>query len=734
MDEMVLATQKWLNNTYGNDSRFNRVDEDGATGWETIYGLTRAFQIELGITDTADAFGPTTKRLMNRDYPNGITQQSDDDTSTNRVYAIIQGALWCKGYSTGSPEITCHFYGGTGEGVRTLKTHMGISDVSSTVTVDIMEALLSMRQYVLVSGGTYTIRSIQQSLNASYRAYIGIIPCDGLYGREMNDALIKVLQAIEGFTPDEATGYFGNGTRSRCPVLPDSSEPAATRLLKYALCCNGYTLSDLSATWTSETTSQVKAFQSEYCLEADGIAGLNTWMALLLSSGNPDRSASACDCATILNANKANALYAAGYRYVGRYLTGGIGSGSTAVSKAMTTAELEAIFAAGLRVFAIYQDNDPVVSYYSEIQGTVDGANAVTAARNLGIPADSIIYFAVDCDMMDYQVTSNAIPYFRGIRKALRAAKNLYKVGIYGSRNICTRVCKQGLAKSSFVADMSTGYSGNMGYPIPDNWAFDQFSEYVFTGAAVNFDLDKDAYSGRYSGFGSLANYPENYRPIPSQELLTDRAEFLLAKAGINMGIGYKLETTVTVDGLVPGIEITYKAGRTGDVISGTVGKVTVKNNQVIDTQLAEITGTYNGLSESVKGLISDDGTFSLLAGFTEELGNGSISFTYALSGNELTAHFQIEEQLWDGNSGTEKLYVDITIKITNNGTYNSEFATLKSAINAETASAMQKKCFFVLGAVLTAASIAGGVVLGGAAVINGIVKVLEGIALAVAV
>lgn len=31
---------------------------------------------------------------------------------------------------------------------------------------------------------------------------------------------------------------------------------------------------------------------------------------------------------------------------------------------------------------------------------------------------------------------------------------------------------------SSFVADMSTGYSGNMGYPMPANWAFDQILEF----------------------------------------------------------------------------------------------------------------------------------------------------------------------------------------------------------------------------------------------------------------
>ena len=42
MDLMILETQKWLNTTYGTDSRYKPVDETGKTGWQTIYALTRA--------------------------------------------------------------------------------------------------------------------------------------------------------------------------------------------------------------------------------------------------------------------------------------------------------------------------------------------------------------------------------------------------------------------------------------------------------------------------------------------------------------------------------------------------------------------------------------------------------------------------------------------------------------------------------------------------------------------
>ena len=63
-DQMVLQTQQWLNKTYGNDPRFKKINPDGRTGWPTIYALTRALQIELGIQSTADNFGPSTQRLF----------------------------------------------------------------------------------------------------------------------------------------------------------------------------------------------------------------------------------------------------------------------------------------------------------------------------------------------------------------------------------------------------------------------------------------------------------------------------------------------------------------------------------------------------------------------------------------------------------------------------------------------------------------------------------------------
>lgn len=120
-DIMVLKTQQWLNTTYGGMTGYTIIPENGITGWTTIYALLHALQIELGITATADNFGLSTITRFNNRFPNGIQEQNYPSSYEDNIYGIIQGALWCKGYSTGASSITKHFYGGTGGAVEELK-------------------------------------------------------------------------------------------------------------------------------------------------------------------------------------------------------------------------------------------------------------------------------------------------------------------------------------------------------------------------------------------------------------------------------------------------------------------------------------------------------------------------------------------------------------------------------------------------------------------------------------
>ena len=91
MDYWVQHTQMWLNNTYGNNPYWVRLSENGVTGWNTIYGLTRALQIELGLSTPNGNFGPATTQAV-KDLGN-IKKGTPEDEPSN-VITILQGALW----------------------------------------------------------------------------------------------------------------------------------------------------------------------------------------------------------------------------------------------------------------------------------------------------------------------------------------------------------------------------------------------------------------------------------------------------------------------------------------------------------------------------------------------------------------------------------------------------------------------------------------------------------------
>ena len=522
-DEMVRQAQKWLNTTYKNRPGFGSVSEDGQTGWETIHGLIRALQIELGITETANNFGAGTQTRFTARWPQGIKEQDPGDTSTSNVYAIIQCALWCKGYSTGS-NITTHFYGGTGSAIKDLKTDIGIGG-DSTVTVGIMKALLTMDQFVLLfrRGGRVAVRKVQQKLNRDYGDYVGIVPTDGVYGRKMNKALIQVLQAIEGFTPAEATGNFGAGTRSRLKVITASnarSHPTWVWFASVMLTCNGYPAS-VSSEW-SEATEHLEKFQREYALPVSGKVDRTTWMSLLTSKGDPDRPCVACDTRFEITDEFLAKLKSDGYKIVGRYLTepGQDQKKPEDYFKAIRPGELERIVKGGMKFFPIFQENSRQLSGFTPENGARHAREVQSAAQRLGVPP-TIIYFAVDMDVYEYQIDQVVDPYFKAIKANLGGG---YSVGIYASRNTCTRITKNGHAISSFVSDMSYGFSGNLGYPIPTNWNYDQFTE--ISGYGGRWDLDKVAHSGRVPACDVILSstspspYPDKDPTSPDQDPL----------------------------------------------------------------------------------------------------------------------------------------------------------------------------------------------------------------------
>lgn len=375
-----------------------------------------------------------------------------------------------------------------------MESDAGIDGDGRSVSVNLMKALLSMDQFRLIpgTGGDAHIRAFQQKINAGYESYCGLVPCDGLYDRTTNRAVILMLQALENMPVGVANGNFGPSTRQHCPQLPYGNKQVDyaghaysagriaqfSQLANFCLYANGYG----DGTFGSAViTSNVKRFQQEYALPATGEVNLSTWLSLCISCGDESRKGDACDTRFEITAAHVNTLLASNYRYVGRYLTGGS-------FKQLRSGELQRLFANGLRPFLIFEETYEKAGF-TPLQGAEDAKKAAAAAQKFRIPNGSVIFFAVDFDALDGDVTSNVLPYFRALKDGMGSA---YRVGVYGPRNVCSRVCGAKCADFSFVSDMSTGFSGNMGYRIPASWVLDQISNVTLTHDGDSLEIDND--------------------------------------------------------------------------------------------------------------------------------------------------------------------------------------------------------------------------------------------------
>lgn len=298
-----------------------------------------------------------------------------------------------------------------------------------------------------------------------------------------------------------ADGIIGEETLEVMPELDQSSsDEKIIRILQCALCCNKYPVA-ITGLYNNTVMNAVRDFQLHAGLVTDpdveaGEVNRRTWTALLQSKGDPERKANACDCAVKLDDVKAQKIKSEGYNYVGRYLSDGTDS-----EKGLTRDELDIITAAGLKVFAIYQESGITAAYFTKEQGETDALKAFEAAGKINVPAHEVIYFGVGYDFTEQECRTAVKQYFQGIADIAQNNGIPYAIGIYAPRNTCSIIREEGLAESIFVADKNTSYSGNLGYVLPDGWAFDQFGEETIEGDGFTFQIDKVMASGIYEGF-----------------------------------------------------------------------------------------------------------------------------------------------------------------------------------------------------------------------------------------
>ncbi|KUF16276.1 glycoside hydrolase domain-containing protein [Streptomyces silvensis] len=506
-DEMVRRAQRFINTTYGDGVTLGvpKLAENGRTSWTVMYALTRALQYEMGIRALSDAFGPTTMSTIAEKYG-----KLDETTIPSAIFCrIIQSALYCKGYDGG--EIDGKYNGRVAASVAKLHRDMGVDGIypEGSLWPKTAKGLFNMDAYTTVSGGTETIRSIQQWMNGKYilRKDYFIIPCDGYFSRDVQKSMLLAIQYELGMADGVANGVFGPGTKNglKAHTLSTGSSGTWVQLFSAAMIFNRRPDVSFTSNYTLTLADAVRSFQSFLKLSVNGTADFQTWASLLVSYGDDTRKGTAFDCADQVTAARAKSLYSAGYRLGGRYLTNVPG---TTLDKVIKSGELRTMADAGISCFPIYQTFGDSSSYFSFFQGTADAFAATEAALGHGFKKGTRIYFAIDYDNTDEEITSHLIPHFKGINEGMAQAGRVYKVGIYATRNACSRVAAEGLASASFVSNMSAGYSGNLGFPMPANWAIDQIKTISVGSGDGRIEIDNDISSGLESGQNSYNTPP----------------------------------------------------------------------------------------------------------------------------------------------------------------------------------------------------------------------------------
>ncbi|MCP2167431.1 putative peptidoglycan binding domain-containing protein [Goodfellowiella coeruleoviolacea] len=492
MDPQVQAAQHWLNQTYGGVNGWVPLEENGQTGWPVMYGLRRGLQHELGISPVTSGFGPATTAAFKAQIG-----RIDGGTTKENLLRLLSAALWCKGYPG--------FYDGAAISWTSLSTSvgwvrddLGLGSANPYVDVKLMASLLTMDAYVLVGSGTSAVRDVQRWLNATYlnRADFAIVPCDGIYGRPVQTAMLYGLQYEIGMADGVANGNFGPGTRdgirNQATVSPGSVDGAKrfVRLYQAVLRFNRYD-APFNGTFDSATADHTRSFQSFMELPVTGRGDYSTWCALLVSSGDTSISTKGFDTNKQLSATEAQGARQAGYTTVGRYTVG--------ANKFITADELDGLRAAGLKLVPIHQRFNNAPEVMTRANGRTHGIEAIERCLTLGLPTDSLVFFSVDFDALGETIHGPVADYFQGVADAFETSLTAHlKVGVYGTRNVCSIIIdEKELAEAAFVAVMSTGFSGNMGFPMPAQWHYNQIIEIQtqLPGSDRTIPIDKDVVS-----------------------------------------------------------------------------------------------------------------------------------------------------------------------------------------------------------------------------------------------
>lgn len=182
----------------------------------------------------------------------------------------------------------------------------------------------------------------------------------------------------------------------------------------------------------------------------------------------------------------ARALYESGYRFAVRYLS------HDTTGKNVTAAEIANLHGNGLDVVLVWEQGaNAAIGGYS--QGRNDATSALSMAVNLGAPAGTVIYFAVDFDAMASDM-GHISEYLRGCASILGYAN----VGVYGSYAVV-----EAMAHASACTWFWQTYAWSRGLWSPHAHIHQIANDVPFDGAVIDVDV---AFRFPYGQIGALVS------------------------------------------------------------------------------------------------------------------------------------------------------------------------------------------------------------------------------------
>jgi Domain of unknown function (DUF1906) len=176
--------------------------------------------------------------------------------------------------------------------------------------------------------------------------------------------------------------------------------------------------------------------------------------------------------------------------------------GTNQPEKLLTRDEAQSVLNSGMTLAVIYEGAGDHSAYFSYDSGSADGMYARKyAGGTIGQPGGSAIYFAVDYDSDEPDITNRIIPYFKGVRDSLNLTNRypLYRIGAYGNGTTLQKLLDENLVEFTWISQ-SIGFSGSKQFKKSNHWTLFQNMPSVLCA----LDLDANDLNPKVTDFGEF--------------------------------------------------------------------------------------------------------------------------------------------------------------------------------------------------------------------------------------